>query len=184
MHPALVPSGSVGFSAPQLFVPPEGDLVENELLNNAFGFDLMISLFYSAVWASDKRRLDLFFPSSSVNPLVAPQLLGFVNQVQCAVDLNIFFIHMSILSSSHPQQENNYDLLQQVVNLIPPVVEMLRWAQVRNLLEENLNKIHVLLYPLLVWLITDSSCRLRLLARDEIPTVPPLHLHGRHTLTH
>jgi hypothetical protein len=112
------------------------------------------------------------------------QSLGFVNQVQCAVDLNIFFIHLTIpSSSSHPQQGNNYDLLQQVVNLIPPVAEMLRWAKVgvvvRNVLKENLNKIHVLLYPLLEWLLTDSSCRLRLLAPDEISTVPPLHLHGR-----
>jgi hypothetical protein len=71
----------VGFGPPQSFHFPEGDIVENDLLSNPFGLDLMISFFYSAVWALDKRRLDLFFPSSVCILDINNQLLGFANEV-------------------------------------------------------------------------------------------------------
>lgn len=61
--------------------------------------------------------------------------------------------------------------------MIPSVSDLARWSE-SNELKDQLNLIHPLIYPLLLWLVQSNRTYLRLLDPDEVPEVrsnsPPL----------
>ncbi|CAG8609502.1 10441_t:CDS:10 [Paraglomus brasilianum] len=60
----------------------------------------------------------------------------------------------------------NYELLREKLNLLPPVNEMVHFAQ-KNSLKADLDKIDPLCFPLLSWIISSNRTHLRLLESDE-----------------
>ncbi|CAG8567783.1 8671_t:CDS:10 [Paraglomus occultum] len=60
----------------------------------------------------------------------------------------------------------NYELLKEKINLLPPVNEMVQYAQ-KNSLKADLDKIDSLCFPLLSWIISSNRTHLRLLESDD-----------------
>lgn len=62
---------------------------------------------------------------------------------------------------------HNYDALKKCLDLCPSVDEMRQLIMVHGSLKKALLKVHVMLYPLLVWCVTSNRAYFRLLKPEE-----------------
>jgi hypothetical protein len=137
-----------------------------EILKNPLVMDLLISFLYSSAF-SNRQRLDLLFPSSVKVYDQNNIEHSFITQVQLSLLLSLPSLHTK---GSPGVVIHNYPLLQSLVELIPSVNQLSLWSH-EKVLKEKLNEIHVLLFPLLLWLLRSNRSYLRILGDDEVPNV-------------
>ena len=67
-----------------------------------------------------------------------------------------------------PQPKPDINKLKTVIDLCPDIESLKPWASEGDVtLKKELTKIHCLLYPLMVWIITSNRCHLRKLPESD-----------------
>ena len=146
-----------------------GFSLSGELLNRPDICDLLISMTYSA---SNAGRIQFFFPSGvrGLDPDTQNEsfLLSSSGSGQPSEqDLKNFDSAKFALNEAG-QPKPDINKLKTVIDLCPSIQEMQIWAKDGDvILKKELTKLHCLLYPLLVWIITSNRCHLRRLSEND-----------------
>ena len=148
-----------------------GFSLSSEILNRPDIVDLLISMTYSA---SNAGRIQFFFPtgvrgldsdtenesfllsSSGSGPPTEDDMKNFDPDKFANNDNN------------PPQPKPDINKLKTVIDLCPAIDSLKPWAKEGDVtLKKELTKIHCLLYPLLIWIITSNRCHLRRLSESD-----------------
>eukprot|EP01083_Nonionella_stella_P289886 986463_1 len=143
-----------------------GFSLSSEMLNRPDICDLLISMTYSA---SNAGRIQFFFPygvrgldpdTSNESFLLAPNGIDEPDLTNFDVD--------KFISNDPLQPKPDITKLKKVIDLCPAVSEISELAREGDvILKKELTKMHALLYPLLVWIITSNRCHLRKLPQQD-----------------
>eukprot|EP01083_Nonionella_stella_P001411 4058_1 len=132
-----------------------------EVLNRAHIVDLLLSMTYSA---SNAGRIQFFFPHGvrGLDPETENESFLQAANGSSEVDWTTFDAEKFANGDDPTQPSANVNKLKNVIEMCPAIEEMKPWAQQGDIvLKKELTKIHPLLYPLLVWIITSNRCHLR-----------------------
>jgi len=151
-----------------------------EVLNRPDICDLLISMTYSA---SNAGRIQFFFPHGvrGLDPDTQNEsflLSSSGSGPPTEADMNNFDpTKFANNDNNPPQPKADIAKLKTVIDLCPEVESMAIWAKEGDvMLKKELTKIHCLLYPLLVWIITSNRCHLRKLPEsDRIKAIETEH---------
>jgi hypothetical protein len=145
LRPTICPKTLCTFRCEQFGL---GQDLESDIENSPEVFDLMITMAYSA--STSDGSFDPFIPFPS------------------GVEVKI--------KEKYSDRETTYDFLkngvndkpkvQSLIESIPKMSDLLIWVK-KGILREECNKISVLIYPFLRWLMASNRCFLKLLAGDK-----------------